>query len=172
MAMSVGGGGADTPVSDINTTPLVDVMLVLLIIFLIAVPVVIQTVELELPVLPFEVTTTKRENVLLAITTTDSEGRDPGDEGYAGANPGGNCRVYWNTTPVDSNELIERAVKQLENQIESFGGVENMTPEDMPEVHIRGDINTPYRCIGGAIYAMQRAGFAKVGFLSTPIAIE
>ena len=30
----------------------------------------------------------------------------------------------------------------------------------MPEAHIRGDINTPYRCIGGAIFTMQRAGFA------------
>lgn len=172
MAISTGGGGADTPLSDINTTPLVDVMLVLLIIFLIAVPVVIQTVELKLPVLPFEVTSTKRENVLLAVTTTDAAGRDPGDPQYAGANQGGNCRVYWNTTPVDSTELVDRAVKALEDQIEAFGGVENMKPEDMPEVHIRGDINTPFKCIGGAIYTMQRAGFAKVGFLSTPIAIE
>ncbi|MEM8919280.1 MAG: biopolymer transporter ExbD [Pseudomonadota bacterium] len=172
MAMNVGGGGEDTPVSDINTTPLVDVMLVLLIIFLIAVPVVIQTVEMTLPVLPFEPTTTKRENVLLAVTTTDAAGRDPGDPEYAGANPGGSCRIYWNTTPVDSNDLVERAVKQLEDQIEIFGGVENMTADDMPEVHIRGDINTPYKCIGGAIFSMQRAGFAKVGFLSTPIAVE
>ena len=45
MAMQVGeaGGEDDTPMSDINTTPLVDVMLVLLIIFLITVPVVLQT---------------------------------------------------------------------------------------------------------------------------------
>lgn len=173
MGMSVGGGGGEeTPLSDINTTPLVDVMLVLLIIFLIAVPVVIQTVELELPVLPFEVTTTKRENVLLAVTTTDAGGRDPGDPAFEGTNPGGNCRVYWNTTPVDSNELVTRAVKHLEDHIESLGGVENMQPEDMPEVHIRGDINTPYKCIGGAIYTMQRAGFARVGFLSNPIAPE
>ena len=38
----------------------------------------------------------------------------------------------------------------------------------MPEAHIRGDINTPYRCIGGAIFTMQRAGFARVGFISEP----
>ena len=38
----------------------------------------------------------------------------------------------------------------------------------MPEVHIRGDVNTPYRCIGGAQYIMQQAGFARVGFISEP----
>ncbi len=171
MSMEVGGDDSG-PIAAINTTPLVDVMLVLLIIFLISVPVILQTVEMKLPVLPFEITTTKRENVLLAVTTTDSAGRDPGADGYEGANRGGNCRVYWNTTPVDSTQLVTRAVKQLEDIIDSFGGAENMTPEDMPEVHIRGDINTPYKCIGGVIYTMQRAGFAKVGFLSTPIVIE
>ena len=39
MAMSVGPAESDSPMSDINTTPLVDVMLVLLIIFLITVPI-------------------------------------------------------------------------------------------------------------------------------------
>ena len=153
MAMSVGSDSADeTPMSDINTTPLVDVMLVLLIIFLIAVPVVIQTVDLQLPKVAFEPTTTKPENVSLSIMT-DADGR---------------CAVYWNMTRVDSSELLNRAVAKLTSDIEKAGGVENMTPEDMPEVHIRGDINTPYRCIGGTVYNMQRAGFAKVGFISEP----
>jgi len=51
MAMSVGpaDGDEDVPMSDINTTPLVDIMLVLLIIFLITVPVVLQTVPVQLP---------------------------------------------------------------------------------------------------------------------------
>ena len=153
MAMSVGSDSADeTPMSDINTTPLVDVMLVLLIIFLIAIPVVIQTVDLQLPKVAFEPTTTKPENVSLSITT-DADGK---------------CAVYWNMTRVDASELLNRAVAKLTSDIEKAGGVENMTPEDMPEVHIRGDINTPYRCIGGTVYNMQRAGFAKVGFISEP----
>ena len=153
MAMSVGpGGGDDKPLSDINTTPLVDVMLVLLISFLISVPVVVQTVELQLPKVAFEPTTTKPENVSLSVTT----GSD------------GSCAVYWNLTKVDSSDLLNRAVAKLEADIKKAGGVENMTPEDMPEVHIRGDINTPYRCIGGTIYTMQRAGFPKVGFISEP----
>ena len=61
MSMSVGGeSGDDVPMSDINTTPLVDVMLVLLIIFLITIPVVIQTVPVQLPSVANEVTQTKR----------------------------------------------------------------------------------------------------------------
>lgn len=181
MAMSAGGGGDDAPMSDINTTPLVDVMLVLLIIFLITLPVVIQNVELTVPVQPFEVTQTKPENVNLSVTSTDGAGRDPGDPAYTGANPGGECRIYWNTTPVDSTQLIDMAVKKLENEIEALGGRDavmaaakagTLGPDDMPEVHIRGDVNAPYRCIGGAIYQMQNAGFAKVGFISTPIEVN
>ncbi|MDX3900884.1 MAG: biopolymer transporter ExbD [Sphingobium sp.] len=152
MAMSVGGSGEEKPITDINTTPLVDVMLVLLIIFLIAVPVVLQTIDLQLPKVRFEPTTTKPENVSLSITTDGN----------------GGCAVYWNLTKVGSEDLLNRAVAKLEADIKKAGGVENLTPEDLPEVHIRGDINTPYRCIGGTIYTMQRAGFPKVGFISEP----
>ena len=154
MSMTVGPAeeGDDVPMSDINTTPLVDVMLVLLIIFLITVPVVLQTVPVSLPKVRFEPTTTKPENVNLSVK---------------GA-PDGSCEVYWNLTKVDSKELIDRAVKKLEDEIARVGGVENLTEENMPEAHIRGDINTPYKCIGGAVYTMQRAGFARVGFISEP----
>lgn len=174
MAISTGGGGDDAPMSDINTTPLVDVMLVLLIIFLIAIPVVIQTVEMKLPVVPFEPVKAKKENVLLAVTTTDAAGRDPGAPGYEGANPGGECRIYWNVTPMDSTELVEKARKHMEDHVKMLGGPEAFQSgaakvEDLPEAHIRGDINTPYRCIGGAVYSMQSAGFPKVGFVSSPI---
>ena len=75
MAMSVGdSGGEDAPMSEINTTPLVDIMLVLLIIFLITVPVVLETVNLKLPDVVFEPTTTKPENVLLSIRSADTDG--------------------------------------------------------------------------------------------------
>lgn len=150
MAMSVGDGGDDAPMSDINTTPLVDVMLVLLIIFLIAVPVVIQTIDLALPKVQFEPTTTKPENVSLSIT---------------GA--GGQCQVYWGMTPVSSAELLKKGVDKLKAEIDRQGGP-NAAGLELPEVHIRGDVNTPYRCIGGTIYTMQMAGFVKVGFISEP----
>ena len=150
MAFSV-GPSEDVPLSDINTTPLVDVMLVLLIIFLIAVPVVIQTVKVKLPDVRFDPTTTKPENVSLSVR----------------GGPGGTCEVYWNLSRVDSKELLERAVAKLKLEIEKQGGV-NAPGLELPEAHIRGDVNTPYRCIGGAVYTMQLAGFARVGFISEP----
>ena len=153
MSMGVSQeGDEDTPMSDINVTPLVDVMLVLLIIFLIAVPVVLQTVPVSLPKVKYEATTTKPENVNLSVR----------------GGPGGTCEVYWNLTKVDSDELLKRAVQKLEDTIKDVGGVQNITEENMPEAHIRGDINTPFRCTGGAMYTMQRAGFARVGFISEP----
>jgi biopolymer transport protein ExbD len=154
MAMSVGpgDGGEDTPMSDINTTPLVDVMLVLLIIFLITVPVVIQAIPMKLPKVRYEVTTTKPENVSLSVK---GDGK-------------GGCAVYWNLQKVNSEDLLDRAAKKLKAEIDRLGGPQNVTEETMPEAHIRGDINTPYKCIGGAVFTMQRAGFARVGFISEP----
>ena len=66
MAMNVGGGDEEV-IAGINTTPLVDVMLVLLIIFLITVPVVTQTIKLELPKERNLPTLTKPENIVIAV---------------------------------------------------------------------------------------------------------
>ena len=157
--------------SDINTTPLVDVMLVLLIIFLIAVPVAIQTVEkLKVPVQPYEESQDKVENLLLSVVSTDQAGRSPGDDGYEGSFRGGNCRVYFNnTTPVDSSELQKQAFERLDSIVKREGGAENIDPEKIPEVHIRGDINVPWKCVAGAIYNVQISGYPRVGFISTPV---
>jgi biopolymer transport protein ExbD len=145
-------GDEDSAMSDINVVPLTDVMLVLLIIFLIAVPVVIQTVPVALPKVRYEATTTKPENVSLTVR----------------GGPGGSCDVYWNMTKTNQKDLLDRAVKKLEEQIKKVGGVANITEETMPEAHIRGDINTPYKCVGAAIITMQQAGFQRVGFISEP----
>jgi biopolymer transport protein ExbD len=152
--MSVGqeSGDEDLPMSDINTTPLVDVMLVLLIIFLITVPVVIQTVPVKLPNVRFEPTTTKPDNVSLSVRS----------------GPGGSCEVYLGLTKISQKDLLDRAVKKLEDQIKKVGGVQNINEDKMPEAHIRGDINTQYKCIGATIITMQQAGFQRVGFISEP----
>jgi len=154
MAMQVGesGDGEDTPMSDINTTPLVDVMLVMLIIFLITVPVVLQSVPVRLPKVEYEPTVTKPENVNLTVK----------------ASPTGQCEVYWNLTRLNSEQLLQRATDELQARVNALGGPQNVTEENMPEAHIRSDIDTPYRCVGGAIFTMQRAGYSRIGFISQP----
>jgi biopolymer transport protein ExbD len=90
MSMSVGSPSDEemTEKSDINTTPLVDVMLVLLIIFLITIPVITKTVKVELPKAANIATQTKPENITIAV---DAQGN-----------------VYWNNSAVaDSNQLVE-----------------------------------------------------------------
>ncbi|MEY4238140.1 MAG: hypothetical protein RL339_741 [Pseudomonadota bacterium] len=173
MAISTGGGGADAPMSEINTTPLVDVMLVLLIIFLIAVPVAIQTIQkLKLPIMVSSESKDKVENLLLTVSTTDSGGRSAGEPGFEGANLGGECRIYFNNiTPVDSVELRDQAFKRLDAIVKRAGGPEALrdNPELVPQVHIRGDVNAPWRCIAGAIYNVQISGYPTVGFISTPV---
>jgi biopolymer transport protein ExbD len=136
MSMQVGSsdGDEDEMNSAINTTPLVDVMLVLLIIFLITIPVVTQSVKLQLPKERNVPTQTKPENILLAVS------RD-GD-------------VYWNTRKMPDNEALVQALKK-----ESI-------KDPQPEVHIRGDEDARYESVGRLVVACQRAGIAKVGFIT------
>ena len=87
MSMSLPAGDTEDEVnSTINTTPLVDIMLVLLIIFLITIPVVIKSVQITLPIATNIVTITKPENITLAVDA------------------GGN--YYWNDTPVTNDQLL------------------------------------------------------------------
>ena len=174
MAIAV-GGGAETPMSDINTTPLVDVMLVMLIIFIIAVPVAMQTVEdLEIPVFESLEAEEKVENLLLSVTTTDEAGLTPStvDTAYTGATRDGECRVFFNnTTPVTNEELYDQAFARLDAIVQRAGGIEALIadPEQIPQVHIRADVNTPWRCVAGAIYNVQAAGYPTVGFISNRV---
>ena len=137
MALQLRSGNDDEDViASINTTPLVDVMLVLLIIFLITIPVVTQTVPLSLPKevnLPRQ---TKPENIEISV---DREGA-----------------VYWNAQPLaDHAALVERL------KIES-------AKNPQPEVQVRGDEKTRYEAVGRVVYACQRAGIVKVGFVTEP----
>ena len=139
MAMNVGspdGGGDDDVISTINTTPLVDIMLVLLIIFLITIPVVRTSVPVELPKERNEIRETKPENIVISVDR--------------------NSKIYWNDLQIGSTAtLIDRLKK-----------ISVLSPQ--PEVQIRGDGNGNYDGVGRVIYACQRAGIAKVGFITEP----
>jgi len=137
MAMNVGASGEeDEVVSAINTTPLVDVMLVLLIIFLITIPAITQSITLSLPKERNVVTVTKPENILLAVSKD-------GD-------------VYWNTRLMPDAEALVTELKK------------ESVKDPQPEVHIRGDENVRYESVGRLIVACQRAGIAKVAFVTEP----
>ncbi len=97
MSMNVGAGGGEEEFSEaisaINTTPLVDVMLVLLIIFLITIPVVIQTVPVDLPKVANQPTTTKPENIVIAV---DRDGK-----------------MFWNERRVANTRALIEKVKEV-----------------------------------------------------------
>jgi biopolymer transport protein ExbD len=92
--MSVpGDGGEDEVMSAINTTPLVDVMLVLLIIFLITIPVITQTIKLDLPKVANQPTKTKPENITVAVNA--------------------NGDVFWNQFQIPSDQVLLEKVKEV-----------------------------------------------------------
>ena len=74
MSMNVGSpdDGEDAVISAINTTPLVDVMLVMLIIFLITIPVVTTSIPVTLPKERVEIRETKPENIIISVDTAGS----------------------------------------------------------------------------------------------------
>jgi biopolymer transport protein ExbD len=137
MAMQVqGSGGESGMMATINTTPLVDVMLVLLIIFLITIPVITKTVPLDLPKAVNIPTQTKPENITIAVTKDG--------------------KVYWNDREVPNRQMLLAYIEQ------------NAVKKPQPEIHIRGDKDARYEFIGRVMYAIQRGGIVKVGFLTEP----
>ena len=125
-----------TVMSEINTTPLVDIMLVLLIIFLITIPIITKTVPVRLPKAVNIATKTKPENITISV---DSNGG-----------------IWWNGRSVpDRDTLIKYVVVEA-------------VKVPQPEVHIRGDAQVRYEAIGRTLYAIQRGGLTKVGFITEP----
>ena len=136
MSMNIGSDKDDEIMSEINTTPLVDVMLVLLIIFLITIPVVTTSIKVDLPKEKNLVRETKPETVIISV---DLKGK-----------------IFLYDTPIkNSDDLLQRMKKFAV-----------MKPQ--PEVQIRGDGNSDFESIGRVIFAVQRAGITKVGFITEP----
>ena len=137
MSMNIQLEGEDQALnSTINTTPLVDVMLVLLIIFLITVPVINKVVPVKLPDAANIATQTKPENIVIAV---DAAGN-----------------IYWNNAVLaNAQELLDK-VK------------EKAVVKPQPEIHIRADKNAMFQSVGRVLYAIQRGGIVKVGFITQP----
>ena len=136
MAFST-GNESGAPMSEINVTPLVDVMLVLLIIFMITAPLMSHKVKVELPQANLE----HRDEKLPPappVTVTVKE----------------NGSLYWNDAPV-THDLLESQLAVAAQR----------TPQ--PEVQIRADDTTKYHIIEDVVQTAQLQGIAKVGFVAT-----
>jgi biopolymer transport protein ExbD len=128
--------------TDINTTPLVDVMLVMLIIFLVTIPVIVKTTPVQLPTYRNIVTVTKPENIVVAVDSKE------------------NMFVNNSDAPITEVALRERLVEALKTAVAAH--------KSLPEVHIRGDKNVRFEAVGRVILACQQAGIQKVGFITEP----
>lgn len=134
MAMSTGGAEGE-PMMDINTTPLIDVMLVLLIMFIITIPIQTHAVKLDLPVddpsnrTPPPVDPVKNKIVIMPDRT-----------------------VLWNGTPV--NEVTLRQYLDITT---------TMNPE--PELHMQPHPEAPYETVDQVLAVTKRANVTKLGFV-------
>lgn len=122
--------------AEINTTPMVDVMLVLLVIFIITAPLLTHAVKIDLPEAASQPNPEKADTVTLAI---DAEGA-----------------LFWNDTRIEASELDTR-----------LSGAAQTIPQ--PELHLRADQKTQYQQLAEVLSAAQRAGIAKLGFVTEPI---
>ena len=137
--MAFSTDNSDGPMASINVTPLVDVMLVLLIIFMITAPLMSHKIKVELPQADLD----KRDETVppappITVTVTK------------------NGNLYWNDQPV-TKSLLE---SQLSVEAQK-------TPQ--PAVNIRGDETTKYRTISEVVNTAQAQGIRKVGFVATKV---
>jgi len=142
MSMSVpGSDGDDEVMSTINTTPLVDVMLVMLIIFLITVPVIVPSVKVELPEPKNIAQQTKPEDIPLSV---DSEGN-----------------MYMGGGRVESRQKLFELLAAKRQQAFDEG-------KKSPQVHLKADKNARYEQVARVMYTIQTAGILEISFLTEP----
>jgi biopolymer transport protein ExbD len=136
--------GASRPMADINTTPLVDVMLVLLIIFLVTAPLMMQSIPVALPQASASPADEKSETIRLSL---DDKGT-----------------LYWNDAPLaDSGGDGKEAIAALETRL-----AETAKSRRDLEVQIRANRDTRYQRVAEVMAAVKRAGIVKLGFITTP----
>ncbi|HVQ32345.1 MAG TPA: biopolymer transporter ExbD [Lysobacter sp.] len=135
MAFSTGNESGG-PMAEINVTPLVDVMLVLLIIFMITAPLMSHKVKVELPQANLRDIEAK-PMVVQPITITVTE----------------QGNLYWNDQPITKDQIESRLSVEAQK-----------TPQ--PPINVRGDRTTKYRVVQEIVQVAQNQGMRKVGFVA------
>jgi biopolymer transport protein ExbD len=135
MAFSAGNDGGG-PMAEINVTPLVDVMLVLLIIFMITAPLMSHKVKVDLPEANLDNIEAKPQQVTPITIAVEDSGK-----------------LYWNDEPITKDLLESRLSIEAQK-----------TPQ--PQVNVRGDKTTKYRVVSEVVQVAQAQGMRKVGFVA------
>jgi biopolymer transport protein ExbD len=135
MAFS-SGNDSGGPMAEINVTPLVDVMLVLLIIFMITAPLMSHKVKVELP----EATLNEWEKLAPPVPPITLAVTERGE-------------LFWNDEPITKDLLESRLSIEAQK-----------TPQ--PQINVRGDKTTKYRIVNEVVRTAQAQGMRKVGFVA------
>ena len=135
MSMSVGGAEDGAPMSEMNTTPLIDVMLVLLIIFILNVPMATHASKIDNPppVPP-------PENPKIPVKH---------EVGITFEN-----QILWDGAPVQMSQLVE-----------NFRLISVQPKDDQPEIHLRPDKYSKYEVVARVVAAAQLSNITKMGFV-------
>ena len=138
MSMSLGSaGGTDEVMVEMNTTPLIDVMLVLLVMLIITIPIQTHAVKLDLPQQQLNPPPPTTPPVVVDLEI-DFDGTP-----------------IWNGTPVASRGQLNKFFQDISNQV------------PQPEVHLRPNRLAKYDAVARALADAQRLGVAKIGFVGT-----
>jgi len=135
MAMQVGGAGEE--MCDINTTPLIDVMLVLLVTLIITLPVMTHAVKLDMPDLSHQTPPPPVQPEVIDLEI-DFDGT-----------------VVWNGTPVPNMDTLEGYFHTYADK------------DPQPEIHLRPDRRARYDVVARVLAAAQRNRMKKIGFVNT-----
>ena len=135
--MAFSSDNSNGPMAEINVTPLVDVMLVLLIIFMITAPLMSHKVQVELP----QANLIERPDVAPPVPPITLAVKDDGT-------------LYWNDEPIAKGLLESRLAVEAQR-----------TPQ--PQINVRGDKTTKYQVLREVVDLAQRQGMRKVGFVAT-----
>ena len=142
MAMSVGGTEEGAPMMEINTTPLIDVMLVLLVMIIITIPVMTHAVKLDMP-RPSPNQPTERIEPEIVNLEIDFDGT-----------------ILWNGTAINDIGTLERYFR-----IEA-------TKSPQPELHLRPHRRAKYDTVAQVLAMAQRNGIQRIGFVGNEQFLE
>ncbi|KAF1727555.1 MULTISPECIES: ExbD/TolR family protein [Pseudoxanthomonas] len=135
--MAFSSGGSKGPMADINVTPLVDVMLVLLIIFIVTAPIMTYPIEVALP---------------QRVINPPPQVKEPPPPIELKINADGT--VYWNSSPVNVADLQER----MQNEVQR-------DPTNQPELRIEANSEAHYEVMAKVLAAAKNAQMLKIGFV-------